>query len=308
MKIDDVKSKWSFSVGIFLVIISALGFSAKSIFVKLAYQESTNPILILTLRMIFSLPFFLLGIFFQRKHLPKDKNLYFQIILYGILGNYIASIFDFYGLEHISAGLERIILFTYPTIVVILSFIFLKKPLLKKEIFSLILTYGGIISIFIGEGVLLDKNNMIGILWVFLAAIAYSGFLIGSGNIIPKMGAVLYTSMAMTTASVTVILHYTIEFSIEGIFNNSTRIYLLTFFMAIISTVVPVFLLSQGIKRIGSSKSAIVGSVGPVSTIILGNIYLNEPIYISEIIGTIVLIIGVLLVGTSKKEEGLKIK
>jgi drug/metabolite transporter (DMT)-like permease len=308
MKIDEIRNKWSFGVGVFLVIISALGFSAKSIFVKLAFQETPNPILILALRMIFSLPFFLMGIFFQRKNLPKDKNLYFQIILYGILGNYIASIFDFYGLEYISAGLERIILFTYPTIVVVLSFIFLKKPLHKKEIFSLFLTYGGILSIFLGEGVLMDKNNMIGVMLVFLAAIAYSGFLIGSGNIIPKMGAVLYTSVAMTTASVTVIFHYIIVFPIEGLFNNSIRIYLLTFLMAIISTVIPVFLLSQGIKRIGSSKSAIVGSVGPVSTLILGNIFLNEPIHVSEIFGTVILISGVLLVSSSKKEVINEIK
>ncbi len=308
MKIDELRNKWSFGVGVFLVIISALGFSAKSIFVKLAFQEILNPLLILTLRMMFSIPFFILGIYFQKDKLPKDKNLYFQIIAYGILGYYFASIFDFYGLEYVSAGLERIILFTYPTIVVVLSFIFFKKSLNKKEIFSLILTYGGILGIFLGEGILLDKNNFIGVMWIFFAAIAYAGYLIGSGNLIPKMGASLYTSLAMTTASVSVFIHYSIQFPIDGLFNKSFRIYLLSFLMAMISTVIPVFLLSQGIKRIGSSKSAIVGSVGPVSTLVLGNIFLDEPIHLSEIIGTFVLISGVLLISSSKEDQSIEIK
>ncbi len=302
MKHEDLKSKWSFGVGVFLVIISALGFSAKSIFVKLAFQETLNPLLILTLRFAFSFPFFLLGVLLQREKLPKDKKLYFEIILYGILGYYFASIFDFYGLEYVSAGMERIILFTYPTLVVVLSVLFFGKKLNLREVISLFLTYGGILSIFLGEGVLLDKNTTIGVLWVFSAAVAYAGYLIGSGNIIPRMGASLYTSIAMSIASLSVFLHFSIQYPLKILLNNSIRIYLLSFLMAIFSTVVPVFLLSQGIKRIGSSKSAIIGSIGPVSTIFLANIFLDESIHLTEIIGTVILISGVLLISTSKKE------
>jgi drug/metabolite transporter (DMT)-like permease len=252
--------------------------------------------------MAFSLPFFLAGIYFQKDKLKIERTIYFQILILGILGYYFASIFDFYGLEYISAGVERVILFTYPTIVVLLNFIIYRKPLNKKEILALILTYGGILSIFMGGDFFLDKYKLYGVIWVFLCAISYAGYLVGSGKLIPLVGASLYTSLAMSVAAVSVLVHYCIQFPVLDLFNQSIKIYILSFSMAIFSTVIPVFLLSQGIIRIGSQKTAIISSLGPVSTLYLANIFLGEVVSSTEIIGTLVLISGVLLISTSNKE------
>jgi drug/metabolite transporter (DMT)-like permease len=251
--------------------------------------------------MAFSLPFFLAGIYFQKEKLVLGKTIYFQILFLGILGYYFASIFDFYGLEYVSAGVERVILFTYPTMVVILNFFIFKKPLHKKEIIALILTYGGILSIFVGGNFFIDRDKLYGVIWIFLAAITYAGYLVGSGNLIPLVGASLYTSLAMSIAAISVLIHYILQYPVHQLFNQSIKIYILSFSMAILSTVIPVFLLSQGIKRIGSQKTAIISSLGPVSTLYLANIFLGEVVSSSEIIGTIVLISGVLLISTSKK-------
>lgn len=302
MRHETLSKQADFSVGIIFVVISALGFSIKSILFKLTFLENPNPILILALRMAFSLPFFLAGIYFQKEKLKIGRTIYFQILILGILGYYFASIFDFYGLEYISAGVERVILFTYPTIVVLLNFIFYRKPFNKKEILALILTYGGILSIFMGGDFFLDKNKLYGVLWVFLCAISYAGYLVGSGKLIPLVGASLYTSLAMSVAAVSVLVHYCIQFPVLDIFDQSIKIYILSFSMAIFSTVIPVFLLSQGIIRIGSQKTAIISSLGPVSTLYLANIFLGEVVSSTEIIGTLVLISGVLLISTSNKE------
>lgn len=302
MKHETLSKQADFSVGIIFVVISALGFSIKSIFFKLTFLENPNPILILALRMAFSLPFFLAGIYFQKEKLKIERTIYFQILILGILGYYFASIFDFYGLEYISAGVERVILFTYPTIVVLLNFIIYRKPFNKKEILALILTYGGILSIFMGGDFFLDKYKLYGVIWVFLCAISYAGYLVGSGKLIPLVGASLYTSLAMSVAAVSVLVHYCIQFPVLDLFNQSIKIYILSFSMAIFSTVIPVFLLSQGIIRIGSQKTAIISSLGPVSTLYLANIFLGEVVSSTEIIGTLVLISGVLLISTSNKE------
>ena len=302
MRHETLSKQADFSVGIIFVVISALGFSIKSILFKLTFLENPNPILILALRMAFSLPFFLAGIYFQKEKLKIGRTIYFQILILGILGYYFASIFDFYGLEYISAGVERVILFTYPTIVVLLNLIFYRKPFNKKEILALILTYGGILSIFMGGDFFLDKNKLYGVLWVILCAISYAGYLVGSGKLIPLVGASLYTSLAMSVAAVSVLVHYCIQFPVLDIFDQSIKIYILSFSMAIFSTVIPVFLLSQGIIRIGSQKTAIISSLGPVSTLYLANIFLGEVVSSTEIIGTLVLISGVLLISTSNKE------
>jgi drug/metabolite transporter (DMT)-like permease len=302
MKHETLSKQADFSVGILFVVISALGFSIKSILVKLALSENPNPILILALRMAFSLPFFFAGIYFQKEKLIFERTIYFQILILGILGYYFSSIFDFYGLEYVSAGLERIILFTYPTIVVLLNFFIYRKPFNKKEIIALILTYGGILSIFVGGNFFIDRNKFFGGIWIFMAAVTYAGYLVGSGKLIPLIGASLYTSLAMSIAAISVLVHYSVQFPIYQLFNQSIKIYILSFSMAIFSTVIPVFLLSQGIKRIGSQRSAIISSLGPVSTLYLANIFLGEIVSSSEIVGTIVLISGVLLISTSNKE------
>jgi drug/metabolite transporter (DMT)-like permease len=301
MKHETLSKQADFSVGIIFVVISALGFSIKSIFFKLTFLENPNPILILALRMAFSLPFFLAGIYFQKEKLIFERTIYFQILILGILGYYFSSIFDFYGLEYVSAGLERIILFTYPTIVVLLNFFIYRKPFNKKEIIALILTYGGILSIFVGGNFFIDRNKFFGGIWIFMAAVTYAGYLVGSGKLIPLIGASLYTSLAMSIAAISVLVHYSVQFPIYQLFNQSIKIYILSFSMAIFSTVIPVFLLSQGIKRIGSQRSAIISSLGPVSTLYLANIFLGEIVSSSEIVSTIVLISGVLLISTSKK-------
>jgi drug/metabolite transporter (DMT)-like permease len=303
MKLEPLNNSKDFSVGILFVIISALGFSAKSIFVKLAFSEVPNPILILALRMCFSLPFFFAGIYFQKDKLQKHALVYVQIMLYGILGYYFASIFDFYGLEYVSAGMERIILFTYPTLVVIITYFLTKNPLSKRELLSLFLTYGGIISIFFGKDLFLDKQKLIGALWVFMGSISYAGYLVGSGKLIPVMGASLYTSLAMSISGIAILIHYWIQYPIKDLFSQTKNIYLLSFLMAILSTVIPVFLLSQGIKRIGSEKAAIIGSLGPVSTLYLAQFFLGEDISITEVLGTLVIISGVLLISTSTKKK-----
>ncbi len=303
MKHEPVNNTKDFSVGIFFVIISALGFSAKSIFVKLAFSEVPNPILILALRMCFSLPFFFAGIFIQRDNLQKHPMVYVQIVLYGIIGYYFASIFDFYGLEYVSAGTERIILFSYPTLVVIITYFITKNPLSKRELLSLLLTYGGIVSIFLGEDLFLNNQKLIGALWVFMGAVSYAGYLVGSGKLIPIMGASLYTSLAMSISGIAVLIHYWIQYPIKDLFFQTKNIYVLSFLMAILSTVIPVFLLSQGIKRIGSQRTAIIGSLGPVSTLYLAQLFLGEEVSFREVFGTIVIISGVLLISSSPKKK-----
>ena len=246
--------KWSTGLGVILIFFSALGFSAKSILVKLSFQEVKDPILILTLRMLFSLPFFLFGIISQKNKITFELKIYLQIFILGILGYYLASIFDFFGLEYISAAQERIILFTYPTIVVIFSIVIFKRKIFIREIISILLTYGGILIIFFGEDIYLNTEKIKGSIWVFMAALSYAGYLLGSGKLIPTVGASLYTSLAMTIAVICIFIHFILLNPIELLFKQSANIYLLSLIMAIFSTVMPAFFFITGYKKNWISK------------------------------------------------------
>ena len=283
--------------GALLAILGIFLFSAKAILVKVAYNNfSIDAVSLLLLRMVFSLPFYLIIMYWQikRKKTEVSRIDAIQIILLGIVGYYLASYFDFVGLKYISASLERLILFIYPTLVLFISAIVLKNKINRNQWLAIIITYLGIFITFgpsIGLGS--QANIWKGSAFIFFSALTYAMYIVGSGKIIPKLGSVFFTSIAMTVSCVFVILHHV---SIHG-FNWGQYpiwIYVIGFVMAIFSTVIPSFLVSEAIKKIGSSNFAIIGSIGPISTIILAVIFINEKIDVYQLIGTFVVILGVL--------------
>lgn len=286
------------------MFLGAVLFSAKAIFVKLAYQYNIDPVSLLTLRMVLSLPFFLLMGYFSGRNQKTEsvkKKEWVQIFLLGMVGYYLASLFDFQGLQYISAGLERLILFVYPTIVVILTAILYKKPIQRLQYLALGMTYIGIFIAFVYDaGVGSQKNVGLGAILVFLSAVTYAIYLIGSGKMIPKVGTVRFTAYAMSFSSLAVILHSLI-FNGMNIWDFQKEVYYISALMAIFATVIPSFLISGGIKMIGSDNASIIGSIGPVSTIILAYIFLGEEISISQIIGTVFVLAGVLIISLRKK-------
>lgn len=289
--------------GLFLGLLGVILFSAKAVLVKFAYTFNVDTLHLLLLRMLFALPFYLIIAFSIKpvatiKRTTKD---YLWIVFFGILGYYLASYFDFLGLKYIKASLERVILFAYPTIVVLLSFLFFKKRLHKSGLISILMAYVGIFIIFWEEIELSGATSIIGGTLVFMSAIAYASYLVGSDWLIPRFGVVQFTSYAMIVACICVISQYLIVNS-TSIFHYEKEVYILGLIIAIFSTVIPSYLVSASIKRLGASEFSILSGIGPVSTIILAGIVLGERITVFQLLGTFLVISGIILV--SRKQSG----
>jgi drug/metabolite transporter (DMT)-like permease len=298
-----LKTNYHRFLGSALAFMGAICFSAKAVMVKMAYVYKVDALSLLSLRMLFSVPFFLIIAIYSNKKNPGanlTKKDWLMVVLLGITGYYLASLFDFVGLQYINAGLERLILFIYPTLVVILSAIFFKKKIGKKEYFALLLTYAGILIVFMNDLNFSQKNILLGIVLIFGSALTYAVYLMGSGELIPKLGSMRYTSYAMIISTMAVLLHF--EFANDNsLWHFSYQVYWLSLVMAIFSTVIPGLLLSEGIRMIGSGKASIIGSIGPVSTIMLAYIFLDEKITFYQILGTVLVLAGVLTVSSNKK-------
>ena len=287
--------------------IGAIFFSTKAIFVKLAYaSNSVDAVTLLTLRMIFALPFYIaIGLMQSRKisNTRFTSKQWFYIILLGLGGYYLSSLFDFIGLQYISAGLERLILFIYPTLALIMNAILFKHKINAYQKMAVILTYTGIAIAFFGE-MKLDSANphfYYGAMMCFLCAVAFSVYLVGSGRMIPQAGAVKFTSYAMIASGAGIIIHYLISGRPVHLVNNSLLGY--GILLAVVATVIPTFMISYAISKIGSSNVAIIGSVGPVSTILQAHFFLKEPIGMGQVIGTVLVIIGVILIGFKSRHS-----
>ncbi len=303
---SDQEKRSYFIGGIILALVGAICFSTKAIFVKLAYRETdVEAVTLLALRMVFSLPFFLITAY---RSSSKSDNVKFTakewigVVIVGALGYYISSLLDFLGLQYISAGIERLVLFIYPTLVLLMSALIFKQKISKIQWLAVGITYAGLFLAFFSEANLASASNenfYLGAALIFACAITYAAYIVGSGRLIPKIGAAKFNSYAMTFACIGVLLHFFI-FSNDTLLNLPTEVYAYGIVMAVLSTVIPSFLVSEGIKRIGSSNAAIVGSVGPVSTIIQANIFLSEPVLAGQIVGTVLILVGVFLIGRTK--------
>ncbi len=293
-------------IGAILIFVGAVCFSAKAVMVKLSYLHEVDAITVLTLRMLFSLPFYLVILFLNRKKLRETQHSltrkdWINIGLMGVLGYYLASIFDFVGLEYVTAGLERLILFVYPTLVVLISAVFLKKKIGRVEYLALGLTYCGVFIVFFDDAVVAQKNVVLGSLFIFASALTYAFYLVGTGQLTPKLGSVNYTALSMIVSTIAVFLHYALVADVQDLFTNREVVWLAVN-MAVFSTVIPSFLIAEGIRLMGSGPASIVASVGPVSTILLAYVFLGESFGFIQFVGTIFVLGGVLLVSIKKRE------
>ena len=202
--------KNSIATGAALALLAALGFSMKAIFVKLAYPYGVDAITLLALRMGFALPVFLwVGLVEQRAGASLSRGDWGRLFLLGCFGYYGASILDFWGLQYISAGLERLILFTYPTLTILIGVFFQGKAFTRREGIALALCYSGIGFAFVHDlGLGETRDVLIGGALVFGSSISYAVYLAGSGSMIAKIGAMRFAALATLISSAVTLLHF----------------------------------------------------------------------------------------------------
>ncbi len=286
-------------VGPMLVLMGAVGFSFKPIIVKVLYAGYTvDPETLLALRMLFSLPFFLLMAAVARSAgRPLERRDVIGCVAMGFSGYYLSSYLDFLGLQYISAGLERLILFLQPTMVVLISAAIFATPVRRHHAISLALSYGGIALVFLSNLRLSQDPRaiLLGSGLVFLSALLYAVYMIGSGRLIPRIGAARFSGYASTVACGLGVGQFLLGHDL-GALAQPAQVYWLCIAMAVVSTVLPVWLMAEGIKRIGANQVAMVGAVGPVITIFLGWLILNETVTLVQSIGAALVLAGVMLV------------
>lgn len=294
-------------IGIVLAVLAALGFSFKAIFVKLAYAVPqampVDSVTLLALRMAFSLPVFAwVGWRASRSLAPLTRRDWALVTALGLLGYYGASILDFIGLQYISASLERLILFMYPTLTIVIGVLFMGKRASRREIGSLLLSYAGIGLAFAHDlHVAGDARAvLIGAGFVFGSAVSYAFYQAGSETAIRTLGAARFTALAMLVSTVATLAHFTVTQPVAAL-AQPAPVYLHALGMAIFSTVLPVFMTSAAIRRIGAARTALIGNLGPMLTIFFGCWLLNEPLSWWQMAGAGLVLAGVLLISKRSK-------
>ncbi len=286
-------------MGILLAVLAAFGFSFKAIFVKLAYAEAAvDPVTLLTLRMSFALPFALIAAcWLCRSAPPLSRKDWGLLIALGLLGYYGASILDFIGLQYISAALERLILFTYPTLTVLIGVMFMGKRLERRQIGALLLSYAGIGLAFAHDLQVAGDSRtvLIGAAFVFASALSYALYSAGAEVSIRSLGTQRFAALAIIVSTFATQLHFVVSQPFSAL-QQPASVYGYSAAMALFSTVLPVLWQSAAVHRIGAARTVLIGTLGPILTIFFGWLLLAEPLSLEQMLGAGLVLAGVMLV------------
>lgn len=288
-------------VGPALAVVGVLGFSFKAILIKLAYAWAPiDAVTLLALRMAYATPFFALMAYFSSRRsraAPIERGDRIRILWLGFVGYYLASLVDFMGLQYVTAALERLMLYIYPTIVVVLSALFFKQPITGRVVLALAVSYAGILLVFARDlSFAGDPGGLwIGAALVFAGSFLYAVYLVGAGPVIARLGSARFIALAMLASAAFVFVQFLATRPLHAL-AAPLRIQLLSLTMAIFSTVLPTYLIAEAIQRIGASRTSLLGSLGPVFTIWLGWVILGEPAHWIQLAGAALVLGGVALV------------
>lgn len=288
----------AYLAGFIYTLLGAAGFSAKAILAKLCYRYGIGGFATLTLRMLFALPLYVVifAWFFRTQEQSTQKAFrkdWLLISAVGLFGYYLAGWFDFVGLEYISAGFERLLLFLYPTLVLLISLVWLKQRAGKREILALAITYVGIGISYLNEMGNVGHKAHIGAVYIVGAAITYAIYLVATEKLSYKYSPLVFTSFAIIVSALAIAAHAFVAG--ERLVGYPPIVYILCAAMAIFCTVIPSLMIAQGIALIGSNRAAILSALGPVVTIYLAYVFLGEDITLPQTIGTLGVLAGVAL-------------
>ena len=273
--------------GIFMAGIGSMLFSGKAVLIKLAFGYGADAETLLALRMLMALPMFWGIYWWESLRKPMNPITWtdrLKLFFLGFLGYFLSSYLDFLGLQYISVGLERIVLYLTPTIVLLISYFVLHKAISRLQWYALVVGYVGVFVVFIQDASSTGIGAWLGMLLVFGSACSYAIYMIGSGEMVQRIGSVRLVVYA-SSASALFSLIQSSFYNPSAIFEQTQAIYYLSLLNAGLCTVIPMLLIMIAINRIGSPLVAQAGILGPVSTIFLGYFILSEPITWVQISG-----------------------
>ena len=280
-----------------MAIFGAIGFSGKAIIIKLAYRyDGVDPVTLIMLRMLFALPIFLVMAWWaSRGKAALSRKDWFAVLYLGFTGYYLSSFLDFIGLLYITASLERLILYLNPTIIMLIGLVLFKRQVSARQVIGLVISYGGVVLVFGQELTLQGAHTAWGSLLVFASAVTYSIYLFYSGEIVKRIGSLRLAGLASTVACLCCIVQFVALKPLSAAL-VAPEVVWLSVLNATACTAIPVLLVMMAVERIGASTAAQVGMIGPLSTILMGTIFLGERFTSLIAAGTALVLAGIFVV------------
>jgi drug/metabolite transporter (DMT)-like permease len=279
--------------GLLLAAAGSIAFSGKAIIVKLAYRHGVDAVTLLMYRMLLALPMFLAMAWWAGRGKPRLTGRdWLGIAGLGFSGYYLSSFLDFWGLEYISASLERLILYLNPTLVLVLGWLLYRRRISHRQGVAMAISYSGVLLVFGHEVSFAGGHAALGALLVLLSAVSYAVYLTYSGQLVKRLGSLRLAGWATSAACLFCIAQFALLRPVSAA-QVAEPVLWLSLLNATACTALPVVLVMMAIERIGPGLTAQTGMIGPMSTLLMGVFILGEPFNVWVLGGTALVLSGV---------------
>lgn len=280
--------------GVMLAVAGAITFSGKAIIVKLSYRYGVDAVMVIMLRMLFALPLFVgMAWWAGRGGPPLTRRDWLGVAGLGFSGYYLSSFLDFLGLQYVTASLERLIVYLNPTLVLLLGWLLYRRSWRRSQLTGLAISYAGVVLVFAQELKVEGANVALGAALVFASAATYALYLVVSGQLVQRLGALRLVGLATSVACLLCIAQFVALRPVASALAVPAPVIWLALLNAVACTAVPVLLVMLAIERVGAAVTSQTGLVGPVTTILLGVWLLGEPFTPAIAAGTLLVIAGI---------------
>ncbi|RZU02737.1 DMT family transporter [Rivibacter subsaxonicus] len=292
-------------MGLLLAVVGAIAFSGKAIVAKLMYRHGVDAITVLGLRMLLALPAFLLMAWWGGRGQPALSAAQWRMVaLLGFTGYYLASLLDFAGLQFISASLERLILYLNPTLVLLIGVLRFGHRVSARQLVAMATSYAGILLVFGHELASTPAGGpgattALGAGLVFASALSYAIYLAYGGELVKALGSLRLVGLASTVACALAITQFLV-LRTEVLGAIPSPVWWLSVLNASLCTVLPVLAVMMAIERLGAPLAAQAGMIGPLATLLMGAVFLGEPLNAWIGAGTLLVLAGVALLARAR--------
>jgi drug/metabolite transporter (DMT)-like permease len=289
-----------------MVAAAAMLFASKGIFGKLLYQRGVGFEVLVTVRALLAMPLFgwmalRAGTQPTDARPPLRARAVLAAVIAGIVCYYVGALVDFWALMLIDASIERVLLFSYPAMVVLIGAVMDRRAPEARVVWAMLLTYVGIFFAMGGIDVAELRANLFGAALVLIAALTTAVYFLIGARYTRELGSTRFAAIAMISAALLLAVHFAVFRSFDEVRALQGYDWLLLAVLGIACMFLPGLLQAEGMRRVGASRAAIGSTVGPPTTILLAAIFFSERLNAWQILGSAMIVGSVLVLSVAKR-------
>ena len=292
------------------VAAAAILFASKGLFSKALYQRGVGFELLVAVRGVLAMPLFAWFAFRantpeQSGHARKEMRggAILAAAIAGITCYYVGALLDFWALTLIDASVERVLLFSYPALVVTISSFMRRRAPESKLVAAMLVTYLGIFFVMGGIDLHELRQNLFGAGLVLIAALTTAIYFLIGERYTHELGSTRFAAIGMSASAVVLAIHFALFRSFDEFATLRLHDWMLLLVLSIACMFLPGLMQAEGMRRVGAQRAAIGSTVGPPTTIVLAALFLDERLNVWQALGTAMIVGSVLALSLGKRKE-----